>query len=245
MKAGYIYCKPLSDLADQATPPAGRSSRVHALIQSLGLVGNEPSYASAQCCRNTASTIIPNKAHREDLQRFHSAAFVGEWVLILVAYRSTLTSSISPSQLTAALTAASGGSSIRDSDADSSSGTDEDDSDDNGSSSSRASSSFDRPRKRQRRRSSDRYGLTVGTEMYIALVLGLRADLVCSLSRLTLLHQTTFLGSQDLAYRQLVTSVFPLSPATQVLRFCRRLKRAAKRLRTMSCSTGKAGDTMP
>lgn len=72
MRAGYIYSERLAHLADDFTPPPGRSSRSHALIKALGLVHDTSSNGLG------AVILKPNKACREDLLRFHSSTFVGD-----------------------------------------------------------------------------------------------------------------------------------------------------------------------
>ena len=95
MKVGYIYSQILTHLADETTPPTGRSSRVHALIQALGLIHPDSAGRRMNSSDRNAYLLFSEKAQREDLSRIHSSAFVGGSPLALQQKRADTKSSFS------------------------------------------------------------------------------------------------------------------------------------------------------
>lgn len=66
----YVFSRQLAALGDIGTHPRGRSSRVHALIDACGLLGQDGD-AGAK-----AQVISSVKAKRDDLLRYHDAGYV-------------------------------------------------------------------------------------------------------------------------------------------------------------------------
>jgi hypothetical protein len=79
-RVAYIHSPELETLGNIGTHPAGRSSRVHRLIESLDLlkVSSDGHQTGSDGALSVAKCVQAVPTSRADLLRYHSQDFVGE-----------------------------------------------------------------------------------------------------------------------------------------------------------------------
>lgn len=77
----YIHSPELEHLGNVGTHPAGRSERVHRLVESLGLLGTDVAVGRLDGDQEfPVADVMPTvPATKVDLLRYHSRSFVGEY----------------------------------------------------------------------------------------------------------------------------------------------------------------------
>jgi hypothetical protein len=80
LNVAYIHSPELERLGNIGTHPAGRSERVHRLIESLGLLRTDLGYEQSKVDGglHVADVVTAVPATKGDLQRYHTQGFVGE-----------------------------------------------------------------------------------------------------------------------------------------------------------------------
>lgn len=81
LNIAYIHSPELERLGNTGTHPAGRSERVHRLVESLGLLRKEVPNGQQDegCAASVADVVAALPATKVDLQRYHTQSFVGEF----------------------------------------------------------------------------------------------------------------------------------------------------------------------
>lgn len=80
LNVAYIHSPELERLGNIGTHPAGRSERVHRLIESLGLLRANLADGQGEDVVDLpiADVVAAVPATKGDLQRYHTSSFVGE-----------------------------------------------------------------------------------------------------------------------------------------------------------------------